>query len=84
MAVVEITEGATLVFINIFFLVGQISGFYCFQKLERRRAKAVIDSNLSLTSAVSEMVKSMKQNMQQNAINFAVAKARSEDEIIID
>jgi len=84
MAVVEITEGATLVFINIMFLVLQISGFYCFQKLERRRAKAVIDSNLSLTSAVSEMVKSMKHNMQQNAINYAVAKARSEDEIIID
>ncbi len=84
MALIQITEGASLVFINILILAGLVVGFYCSQKIERKRAKDVITAATGLTSAVADMVIVMKKNMHQNEINFAVNRARTEEEIIID
>lgn len=84
MAVIEISEGAAFVFVNLFLLIGLIGGFYCSQKIERKRAKDVIATNLKLQSAVSDLVMVMKKSIQQNAISSAVAKARSEEEVLIE
>ena len=36
MAILEISEGAAFVFVNLFILVGLVVGFYCSQKIERK------------------------------------------------
>lgn len=84
MAIVEISEGAVFVFVNLLILIGLIVGFYCSQKIERKRAKDVISSNIDLTAVVSDLATVMKKSIQQNTIAYAVAQARAEEDNILE
>jgi hypothetical protein len=84
MAILEISEGAAFVFVNLFILVGLVVGFYCSQKIERKRAKDVITSNIALTAVVSDLATVMKKSIQQNTIAYAVAQARAEEDNILE
>ena len=79
----NISPADIAVFINLALFVGQVTAIFLYRTRERKMALAVIQTNSSLISSVTDLVNTLEKVLEQNKIKQAVDKAMHEEEEFI-